>query len=192
MRSLILSISFFLWTTYSFAQNQGNQDSTATRLISSIANANNVEYKYIGCFGETSLLCKQVDSLKKIIGLDSFIGLFNHHSAVLKYYSFVALLDSDTDSALVVLKSFNDTSTRVSKRSDQWFYAEPKLIALMTAEFLGIAKIKYYYGRGRTFKFRAIPSQPKNKKKWRRIETEINEIIEENSLSRTWIEDYIN
>jgi hypothetical protein len=65
-----------------------------------------------------------------------------------------------------------------------------RLLDLLTGEYLGFIKMKYYYGGGCTYHARSYLFEKRDRRTWRRKYARVIEFIAAKGLSRHWIENY--
>jgi hypothetical protein len=173
-----------------YGQDSGKSDSLVQRLYQEITTSYDVQHKYIGCYGNLSILFKKVDTLKQNLGLKSFVEYFNDSSVNLKYYAFLELLAINHQDAFERLTMQSDNSDTINFSFAGQYNGQVKLSDMLTGEYLGFIKMKYYYGGGCTYHGRSYLFEKRDRQTWRRKYKRTIELIAAKDLSQDWIESY--
>ena len=190
MRLSILILITITYTKTFVGQTFNETDSLISRLYNEISTSYNVESKKIGCYGNLSTLYKKVDTLKQTVGLETFVNYFNDPSVNLKYYAFIEILALDDKLAFEKLLDISSNTDIISFEFAGQFRGKVKLLELLTGEYLGFIKMKYYYGIGCTYHGRTYLFGNKDRRAWRRNSASVENFVAVNGLSKKWIENY--
>jgi len=189
-RQIILIVFAHVFAIKLPGQIPGNHDTLIRRLYSEISSSYDVQSRYIGCYGNLSTLYKKVDTLKQQIGLKLFTEYFNSSSVNLKYYAFIEILALDDEQAFNLLVKEVSRNDSINFRFAGQNVDRARLLDLVTAEYRGFIKIKYYYGGGCTYHARTYMFKKRDRKTWRRKQTTLLRFIEMNGLPQKWIDSY--
>lgn len=106
-----------------------------------------VESKYLGCYGTKSFIFKKVDSLRLSMPYEEFAMYFNDSSYSLKFYSFMAILANDDSLAFQLLKKFINDTTKIKYHFTVGFnYGIIPFNNLIAGEYSSLIKSKYLEG----------------------------------------------
>jgi hypothetical protein len=190
MRAHISILVTLIFTVDLFGQDLGKSDPLVERLYQEITSSYDVQHKYIGCYGSLSTLYKKVDTLKQELGLQSFVEYFNDSSVNLKYYAFLELLALNDNDAFERLTMQSGNSDTINFAFAGQHNDRVKLLDLLTGEYLGFIKMKYYYGGECTYHARSYLFEKRDRRMWRKKYVQVIEFITVKGLSQQWIENY--
>lgn len=188
MKLLISLITLLFSCLFSHGQTNTSMDSIVNSLYLEINSACCVQSRYIGCFGHESQLFAKVDSLKSIVGMESFMAYINDTSVNLKYYAFIEILALDDDLAFEKLNSLVQNSDTVNFEFAGNYGGVARLSELLTGEYLNFIYAKYYRGGSGVYNARYYAFGKKDKRAYRQKRSTANMFANANGLSVEWIE----
>ncbi len=190
MKSLINMIGLLILALHPCAQQKLTPPSISETLYIEIQEHPQVKSLYIGCYGNKSSLYKKVDSLRQLVGQKSFENYFNTSSPILKYYSFLTILNADDIVAFEKLKSIIRDSSKIYYEFAGQNRGVADFNSLLAFKYLEFIKAKYYYGGRLTIGAESHSFPKKNIRTWKAKKSEFFNLMKENKVDTSLIKYY--
>ena len=171
----ILLIILFLTSSFSKSYAQFNYDSINWR--QKILNEIKAEDQIIDHYLKEG---KKVDSLFRHISINEAISYFEDSSYVIKYYSFIRIMELNDSTAFEYLKTYIKDSTEIVHQMSCMNSTE-HFNMLIGEDYKRYMKYKYSY-TSFTIKGRTYLSEKVNHKKRKKMMKEVDRLFSENGL----------